>query len=314
MTKPACDEKTFIELVESIGIEKTARRLGIGTRNIYARRACIERRIGRQITPPDPRATRHGVEHPHRACLDVHTGVVLIGSDAHLWPGPASTALRAFAKFCADMKPRAVILNGDVIDAATISRHPPIGWETRPTVQQEIEAAQEHLHAIEKAAGKAARIWTLGNHDGRFETRLATAAPEFAKIAGVHLKDHFPLWRAAWSCWINDDVVVKHRYRGGIGATRLNALNAGKSMVTGHLHSLKVTPLTDYNGTRYGVDTGCLADPSHKAFVDYTEDAPLDWRSGFVVLTFHKGRLLWPEVVSVFDAEHVEFRGSIIRV
>lgn len=310
----ACDDATFIELFERLGGHGTAAHLKVNLRNVMRRREFLEQKYRRQLSSPDQRTTRAGIQHPHRACIDIASGVVLVGSDAHLWPGPASTAMRAFVKFCADVKPRAVILNGDVIDAATISRHPPIGWEERPTVQQEIEAAQDRLAEIEKATGRARKVWTLGNHDARFETRLATAAPEFAKVAGVHLKDHFPLWEAAWSCWINDAVVIKHRYRGGIGATRLNALNAGKSMVTGHLHSLKVTPLTDYNGTRFGVDTGTLADPSHKAFVDYTEDAPLDWRSGFVVLTFHKGRLLWPEVVSVFDADHVEFRGQIIRV
>jgi hypothetical protein len=85
-------------------------------------------------------------------------------------------------------------------------------------------------------------------------------------------------------------------------------------MVTGHLHSQKVTPFTDYTGTRWGVDTGCLADPDHAAFTDYTEDAPKNWRSGFAVLTFYKDRLLPPELVTVFDANHVTFRGQVIRV
>lgn len=314
MTAKACPDDEFVRLFETYGGAETARRLGINPRNVASRRVNMESKLRRQLVPPDTRTQRAGIEHPHRVCTDIPNGVVLVGSDAHIWPGPVSTAMRAFVHFCKELQPRLVVMNGDVIDAATISRHPPIGWETRPTVQQEIEAAQEQLGLIESAAGKAEKAWTLGNHDARFETRLATAAPEFAKVAGVHLKDHFPLWRAAWSCWVNDDVVIKHRYKGGMGATRANALNAGKSMVTGHLHSLKVTPLTDYNGTRYGVDTGCLAETSAKQFVDYTEDAPLDWRSGFVVLTFHKGRLLWPEVVSVFDADHVEFRGQLHKV
>ena len=102
--------------------------------------------------------------------------------------------------------------------------------------------------------------------------------------------------------------------RGGIHATRNNTLNAGTTIVTGHLHSLKVTPLTDYRGNRWGVDTGTLADPNGPQFVDYLEDNSTDWRSGFVVLTFHQGRLLWPEVVYVLDDTHVSFRGRIIEV
>jgi hypothetical protein len=85
-------------------------------------------------------------------------------------------------------------------------------------------------------------------------------------------------------------------------------------MVTGHLHSAKVTPCTDYNGTRYGVDTGCLADTYHPAFQGYCEDSPRDWRASFCVLTFVDGQLLMPELVLVWDQTHVQFRGEIIEV
>ncbi len=206
------------------------------------------------------------------------------------------------------------MLNGDVIDACSISRFPPIGWESLPTVQQEIEAAQDRLHEIEQAAGKAHKIYSLGNHDSRFETRLATVASEFAKVRGMHLKDHFPLWQACWSIFVNDSVVIKHRFKGGIHATHNNAIWSGRSIITGHLHSAKVTPLSDYNGTRYGVDTGCIADTEHRAFVDYTEDNPKNWRSAFCLLTFKDGRLLQPELAIVWDKNHMEFRGEVIRV
>lgn len=43
-------------------------------------------------------------------------------------------------------------------------------------------------------------------------------------------------------------------------------------------------------------------------------NAPLDWRSGFGVLTFHRGRLLMPELVQVWDNDSVQFRGKIIKV
>lgn len=143
---------------------------------------------------------------------------------------------------------------------------------------------------------------------------IAIKAPELAKVKGVHLHDHFPDWDRGWSTWINDDVIIKHRFKGGIHATHNNTMWAGKSIITGHLHSAKVTPFTDYNGTRYGVDTGCVADPDHKAFVDYTEDNPKNWRSAFCVLTFWRGKLLYPELVLRLDENHVEFRGQVIEV
>src|SRR3546814_13516703 len=93
-------------------------------------------------------------------------------------------------------------------------------------------------------------------------------APEYAKIHGVHLHDHFQLWQPAWSLWINDNTVVKHRFRNGVHAPWNNTMYAGKSICCGHLHSAKVIPFTDYNGTRYGVDTGTLAAPGGPQFVE----------------------------------------------
>jgi hypothetical protein len=244
---------------------------------------------------------------------------VLVGSDFHIWPGSESVALRAFKKLAKELKPSAVILNGDVLDFPKISRHPPIGWESAPSPVEEIEAAQDHLNDIVQAVPKGCRKqWLLGNHDARFETRLATVASEYKGLKGIHLSDHFSLWEKGWSCMINGNVdggrtMVKHRFKSGQSAPRANTLNAGIHMVTGHLHSQKVIPVSDYLGDRYGVDTGCVADKDHKAFVDYTEDAPLDWRSGFAVLTYREGRLMQPELVTKWDDKHVQFRGNLIR-
>lgn len=323
MSAPSCTEEQFLEIWGRLGsAHKVAKELGIAVRNVYERRKRIESKGGTAIPAwSSPQATvrlpvHYALDnHPAIRNLRIENGTVLVGSDAHYWPGMVSTAHRAFVRFCGDMKPAAVILNGDVCDFANISRFPPIGWENRPSVKQELEACQDRLEEIEKAAPKgAAFIWTLGNHDGRFETRLASIAPEFAKVHGVHLKDHFPRWSPAWACWINDDVVVKHRYKNGIHANFNNTKDAGKTMVTGHLHSLKVTPWSDYNGTRFGVDTGSLAEPYGQQFIDYTEGNPVNWRSGFVVLTFRDGRLLWPEVVHVIEDGKVEFRGDIYTV
>lgn len=262
----ACSEEEFIELFETFGATKVSQILGINIRTVFTRRESLEAKHGRSITAPAGVLNRRSVQLGARVELTVTDGVVLVGSDAHYWPGFISTAHRAFVEACKRLKPVAVIKNGDVLDGATISRHPPIGWESRPALVQEIEECKERLGEITLAAGKARRIWPLGNHDARFETRLASVAPEYAKINGVHLKDHFPDWECCYSVWVNDEVVVKHRYRGGIHAARNNVVNGGKTIITGHLHSLKVTPVTNYNGTLFGVDCGTMADPDGPQF------------------------------------------------
>jgi hypothetical protein len=318
MVAKACLDADFVHLFETYGPLETARRLGTTRRNVFLRRRNMEQALKRTISPPESPAAGNGApfkyeEHPARRTLWVWDGVVLVGSDAHYYPGVITTAHRALLRFCKEMKPEVLVMNGDIIDGASISRHPPIGWEKSPPLVGEIEAAAERLDELFKAVPNAEHIWPLGNHDARFATRLATVAPQYANVKGTQLKEHFPGWQPCWSVWINDAVVIKHRFKSGVHATHNNAMWAGKSIVTGHLHSLKVTPLTDYNGSRYGVDCGTLAEPYGPQF-NYCEDNPVNWRSGFAVLTFHNGRLLWPEVVHVIGDGEVEFRGKVIQV
>jgi hypothetical protein len=249
--------------------------------------------------------------------LSVRNGRVLVGSDAHFWPKQRSTAFAAFVRMAAELDDlKAIVMNGDVIDGASISRHARIGWEFRPTVKQELEVAQERLIEIEDLGRKVPLIWTLGNHDARFEMRLAEVAPEYADVHGIHLKDHFPKWKPAWSVEINRNTIIKHRWKGGTHAAFNNAKDSGRNTVTGHLHALNVSAFTDYNGTRFGVDGGTLADPAGPQFSNYTEDNPLNWRSGFVSLRYVNGDLQWPEVLYVMNEKKrlVNFNGRTIKI
>lgn len=318
MAVATTSDSEFMALFKQHGATKLAKLIGVKEDNIYKRRRRLEALYDQPVTAPTKAYLE--AKYPHRLQHELKNGTVLIGSDFHIWPGQESTALRAFKKFADDVRPSAVILNGDVLDFPTIGRHAPIMWESAPEPWQEIEAAQDHLHDIAKASRRARKIWTLGNHDARFEANLATHARQYRNIKGVHLSDHFGLWEKGWSCAINSLVergrtMVKHKPRGGgMGAARASTLNSGVSYVHGHLHSQKVVPITDYNGDRYGVDGGCIADPSFKQFINYTEDAALDWRSGFVLLTYKDGRLMYPELVSVWGDSSVQWRGEVVRV
>jgi hypothetical protein len=76
---------------------------------------------------------------------------------------------------------------------------------------------------------------------------------------------------------------------------------------------LSAIPVADYNGTRWGVQTGTLADPNSQQF-SYTEDQPKDWGQGYVVLSFERSKMLQPEIVRVVGEDEVDFRGAIHRV
>ena len=292
--------------------------LGISLTNIHKRRRAILKRHGIVLMSPDPRSPTFNVTIPNngvRVEVEITNGVIVVGSDAHYWPNIVSTAHRAFVKIIKDLKPQMVIMNGDAFDGAKISRHPVSGFEARPSVKQELEAVTDRLGEIEKVCGNAKLHWTWGNHDLRFNTRIAQLVPEYEGVTGFDLTHHFPRWKFSTSIMVNNHTQIKHRLYNGIHAVYNAALKSGVSMVTGHLHSLKVTPWTDLTGTRYGVDTGSLADVWGDQFA-YAEDSTRNHRSGFAVLTFYNGKLMPPELVEVIDEEGglVYFRGKVISV
>lgn len=317
---PSTTDAEFIELWRTHGsASKMAAAVGVNERNINERRRRIEQRHNISLPAKNQAKGHHykhlsPVEHSARRKLEIQNGSVIVWSDAHFWPGVRTTAFKALLMFIREMKPKAAINNGDSFDGASISRYPRIGWDSKPSVLEELKANRERLGEIEDAANGAKLYWPLGNHCSRFENRLAQNAGEYEGVQGFSLKDHFPAWAPCWSVWLNDDVVVKHRFKNGVHAAHNNTVNSGTTMVTGHLHSLKVTPFDDYRGTRWGVDTGTLAEPNGPQFIDYSEDNPKNHRSGFAVLTFYEGKLLWPELCRVLEFGKVDFRGQVIDV
>lgn len=313
----ACSDTEFLDLVKVNGVRGAALKLGITERNAFKRRRTIEKRHNIVITPPTRGGHVQQLDN-HEAAIQVgiQDGIILVGSDAHYWPGVLGVAHRAFIKFCQMMNPKIVVMNGDAYDGARVSRWPDGSWTdmgAKPTVLQELEATSAAMTEIANASPGARHIFPLGNHDARFEMRLVQQVPEYAQVHGTRLKDHIKEWEPCWAVLVNDNTVIKHRFKAGIHAPHNNALWAGRSIVTGHLHSMKVMPLSDYNGTRWGVDCGCLADPYGPQFFNYTELNPLNWRSGFAVLTFKNGKMLWPELVWASGPDEVQFRGEVLR-
>ena len=315
MAAPACSEERFIALWrEYASPVEVAKALDVSLRRVMHRRRTIEKRLGIQL-PTISEGRPIGPSAGAVAKLEVSDGVVLIGSDAHIWPGPLTTMQRAFLQFVKKIKPVAVIANGDFFDGAKVSRWPSIGWEQKPSVRQELEAVQDYMDQVFRASKNSKRFWPLGNHDARFEHRIANLIPEYEGIKGVHLKDHMPGWQPCWRVDINDDVVVRHREFGGEHADWNNVVKSGKTIVTGHDHRTGVTPFRNYRGLQWGVRCGYMCDsPLDPQFVNYMEAREPNWVPAFVVLTFRGGRLLWPELVTRHEDGKVEYRGEVIDV
>ena len=252
-----------------------------------------------------------------RIHLPIIDGTTFILTDQHYWPTEHSLAHRTALQLAKKLRPWAIISNGDSLDGASISRwgHSSfIDMASKPTVAQELAINRIRLRDFEGLSFLKYLIWNLGNHDARYETFLATRVPEYAEVNGFSLKDHFPEWLPAWTTYIGDQLVIKHRFKGGKYAAANNAVFAGRSFVTGHDHTLWVKAFTDLNGTRFGAAAGTLADINSQAFLHYTEDNPVDWQSGFLIAHFRSGWLTGLEPVHCLPDGRVLFRGDLLQI
>jgi hypothetical protein len=244
--QPKVSQQEFINVWKRFGsCSKVAEYLDVSQRSVNNRRRRIEKEINQPLIGFDQRAQKYSQFQPiqtslNRVDLGILDQTIIVFSDAHFWPGEYTTAYKGLLWAIKELKPHAVISNGDAFDGATISRHDPLGWSKTPSVIEELKAVQAHLGEIEETA-KAARhncklLFTWGNHDTRFANKLASQAPQYREVHGFKLQDHLPAWEFAWSVWPTPDCIIKHRYRSGVHAAHNNTVNAGISIVTGHLH------------------------------------------------------------------------------
>jgi hypothetical protein len=313
--KYSTDEE-FIRVWQDLkSATKVAKFFKQNVRSVYVRRKSMEEKykISLDANTSTFKPTRLVTPGNMRRELNVDFGMVVVFSDAHFWPDEPTPAYRALLRFLEMHKQDivCVVNNGDAFDGASISRFPSINFNKLPTVKEELEACQISLTEIENRVLKQTPlVWSLGNHDSRYEQLIVNKAPELQGLKGTQLRDYFPFWQPCYSFWINGNTVIKHRFKGGAMAGRNNTIQGGINFVTGHTHVGCVNPFTDYNGTRYGVQTGTLANPLGRQF-EYAEDSPKDWMAGFAVLSFYEGKLLMPELVQLYDDDHFEFRGQV---
>lgn len=319
MTISTVSDSEFVNIWKKYGSPLlVAKHLKIDVRNAQGRRQRVENKLGISLPVTNDITSKRMVISREEGRIDtrINDGVVIVFSDAHYWPGVATTAHRALLALIKQLKPVAVVCDGDAFDGATVSRWPNSSWmdkQKKPTVIDELNAVKERLGEIESLT-KADLIWPLGNHDARWETRLAAVAPEFEGVSGFTLKEHFPAWKPCWTYWINNDCRINHFYHTGMHDGHNNLLKGQVHAVTGHTHSLKVTPWTNARGeTIYAVNTGTLSNALGEHNVDYRRGLHGNHRSGFAVLTFRDGKLLLPELVQVWDEDTVNFRGHLLN-
>ena len=158
--------------------QKFSEKHGMSVRSVYNRRRVLETKLKIELpTFSDARCNtltklQQTPGHARRG-IEMEKGRIIVFSDAHFWPDEVSTSYKALLLMIKEFKPKVIVANGDMFDGSQASRHARIGWEKTPTVKEELQACQEMMAGIEAVSNGAQLIWTLGNHDARFETFLS---------------------------------------------------------------------------------------------------------------------------------------------
>lgn len=191
---------------------------------------------------------------------------ILIISDLH-FPYQDNAAIRAAIKYGKEKKVTCILINGDLFDFATISRHEK-DWRMR-SVSQEFEAVREFLKELRGHFPKAKIVFKEGNHCERFEKFLFTKAPEIfddnefklevrlrlAELKIDIVKDMLPIKIGKLN------VLHGHELQGGGGVNpaRATFLKTIDNVLIGHCHRTSTHLEKTFSNDVIAVNsTGCL--------------------------------------------------------
>jgi len=191
----------------------------------------------------------------------------LIISDLH-FPYQHNKSIELALDFGKQKKVDCILINGDLLDFATISRHEK-DFRARSVVE-EFESVRAFLNALRKNFQKVKIVFKEGNHDERWEKWLYLKAPEIFDDIEFRLENRLGLGK------LNIDIVkdkrpVKigkltvlhgHELAGGIGGVnpaRATFLKTLDSVIVGHYHKTSSHTETTMNGDVISVESqGCL--------------------------------------------------------
>lgn len=193
---------------------------------------------------------------------------ILIISDLH-FPYQDNKAITLALDYGKSKKVDCILINGDLIDMATISRHES-DWRNR-SIAEEFDAVRMFLKSLRLNFPKAKIVFKHGNHDERWEKFLYSKAPEIFDVHEFQLEVLLKLGELKIET-VKDKRPIKmgkltalHGHElagggaGGVNPSRATFLKTLDSVIVGHYHKTSQHTETSMNGEVISVNsTGCL--------------------------------------------------------
>jgi UDP-2,3-diacylglucosamine pyrophosphatase LpxH len=191
-------------------------------------------------------------------------GKTAVFSDIHLGIHDKA-ALIAAIQYAKQDRVENIILNGDILDSAQISRHPK--HADTPKFLNEIELAKQFLEGLRSEFKDQNIYFKIGNHEDRLERYLMQNADALAGLIDFRklLKlDDFAIRFVESTQFMkveNTYIVHGHEMKvsGGVNPARALILKAAANVVMGHVHRTSFASIKSLDGKFYKAYTmGCL--------------------------------------------------------
>ncbi len=174
--------------------------------------------------------------------VDTH-GTWLILSDTH-FPYHDTKTINAAVDEARDRGAVGVLLNGDILDFPTLSKH--YREPDAPRMKDGVEMGRQFMAWLRSKFPRARLLMKEGNHDWRLRAYLAERAPEIFGLESLELKSLLGLAEYGVE-WIGDKRIINlgklpvvhgHEFRGGGGVNpaRWLFLRAVSTALCGHFH------------------------------------------------------------------------------
>jgi len=188
-------------------------------------------------------------------------------SDLH-FPYQDNEAIKLALEYGRKKKVDCILINGDLIDFAGISRHEK-DWRQR-SINDEFNSVRAFLNGLRKLFPKQKIVFKYGNHDERWEKYLFLKAPELFDYSDFQLEVLLKLGELKIEV-VKDKRPIKvgkltilhgHELAGGSGGVnpaRATFLKTLDSVIVGHYHKRSSHDETTMNGNVISVQSqGCL--------------------------------------------------------
>lgn len=276
---------------------------------------------------PDPANWKPLPKPKKRKGGKVRTAAII--GDHHA-PHHDKTFHRLFCEWLADEKPDEIIVNGDLLDAATLSRHRviPEGGYDNP-INECLQGAYNILRDYREAVPNAEIHLQRGNHDERLEHalidnltalyRVRAAGDEVPALSLQRLlrldelrviyHDDQPWDRSKIIVLGNHRLAARHGLSTTRNATKKALTDLGGSTALNHSHRLSAEYRTTWHPeagaeTRLAVEAGCACEIEDG--LGYVSGGHPDWQRGF--LTVHS----YPETEDFSVAPAIYLPGRLL--